>query len=342
MERTTLPRSIRSGAAGIAVLVVLASSGLASAQPCLIFVHGKQTNTATFTDWNSARNYWKDGSADFVRTATKNFAASHYVIGYNGTNAYFDAGAAGEVANEIVNATNGGPDGGGNRCARTYAAGGTFWVIAHSMGGTIMDFILGNNDASDPNFNFNGPYDVVATRLSLAVTLGGAHRGSQGADAVCGNSSGFCNFFAQFIQSCDTATFWLRSADDVQVRTFSNSPARNIHLTGGYAAIFGASACLSGEDDGIVQHASQYACNGSATASYNNNNVCNNSSKQESSGFRNLDVAHENHDEERDDSHYHTRVAIPTGVWTCGGVPCTPGATVQSAMSSAKLVSVLY
>ena len=82
-------------------------------------------------------------------------------------NAYWDAGAAGEVANEIVNATNGGADGGGNRCARTYAQGGTFWVIGHSMAGPIMDFILGNNDASDPNFNFNGPYDQVAQRVSL-------------------------------------------------------------------------------------------------------------------------------------------------------------------------------
>ena len=51
-----------------------------------------------------------------------------------------------------------------------------------------------------------------------------------------------------------------------------------------------------------MQHASQYACNGSATTGYNNSNVCNNSSKQESSGFLNLDTAHENHSDERDDS----------------------------------------
>jgi hypothetical protein len=340
MKDETRRRPVLVAAAALLGVVITAS--LASAQPCLIFVHGKQTNTDTFTNWNAARTYWQDGGADFVRTATKNFATSYYVVGYNGTNAYWDSGAAGEVANEIVNATNGGADGGGNRCARTYAAGGTFWVIGHSMAGPIMDFILGNNDASDPNFNFNGPYDQVAQRLSLVVTLGGAHRGSQGADAVCGDGNIFCNFIAFFIQSCDTATYWLRSADDVQVRTFSNAPAKNVYLTGGYAAIFGASACLSGEDDGIVQHASQYACNGGATTGYNNNNVCNNSSKQESSGFRNLDTAHENHDEERDDSHRHTRVAIPTGIWTCGGVACTPGSTVQSAMSSAQLVSVLY
>jgi len=325
-----------------AVYAVLATGALAHAQPCLIFVHGKQTDTNTFTNWASARNYWKNGSRDFIQQATKNFATSYYVVGYNGTRPYYEAQAAGEVANEIVNATNGGADGGGNRCARTFAQGGTFWVIAHSMGGTIMDFILGNNDASDPNFNFTGPYDVVAQRIGIAVTLGGAHRGSQGADAVCGNGNILCNFIAFFIQSCDDATFWLRSADSVQVRTFSNAPARNIYLSSGYEAIFGASACLSGEDDGIVQHASSFACNGSATASYDNSNVCSNSAKQESSGFFNLDSGHENHSDERDDSDRDTRRAIPTGIWMCGGVPCAPNTQVQSAMSSAQLVAILY
>jgi len=326
---------------GVAVATLIAA-GPAAAAPCLIFVHGKQTNTNTFTSWTSARNYWKNGSRDFIATASKNFATSYYVVGYNGTQAYWDTQASGEVANEIVNATNGGNDGGGNHCALTYAQGGTFWVIGHSMGGTIVDYILGNNDASDPNFNFNGPYDQVAQRISLAITLGGAHRGSQGADAACGNNNFLCNFLALFIQSCDTATYWLRSADDVQVRTYSNAPAKTVYLTGGYEAIFGASACLNGEDDGIVQHASQYACTGSATASYNNNNVCNNSSKQESSGFANLDTCHENHSDERDDSDRDTRVAIPTGIWTCGGAPCSPGSTVQSSMSSAQFMAVLY
>ena len=131
-----------------ACLLVLSTAGTAAAQPCLIFVHGKQTNTNTLNNWQAARDYWKSGSRDAVASATKNFAASYYVIGYNGTDTYWGAGAAGEVANEIVNATNGGPDGGGNRCALTFAQGGTFWVIGHSMAGPVMDFILGNNDAT--------------------------------------------------------------------------------------------------------------------------------------------------------------------------------------------------
>lgn len=324
------------------LLVALIAPQAASAQPCFIFVHGKQTDTGTFTSWNNARNYWIDGSRDFIRTATKNFAASFYVVGYNGTRPYWEGQAAGEVAAEILNATNGGADGGGNRCAQTWAQGGTFWVVAHSMGNTVMDFILGNNDASDPNFNFNGPYSDVAARTSLVISVSGAHRGSEGADAVCGDGGFFCNFLAFFIQDCDDATFWLRSDDGVQVRSFANAPAKNVWLTGGYEAIFGASACLSGEDDGVVQYASMYACGGSATASYNNSNVCNNGFKQESSGFRNLDAGHENHDDIRDDTDRDTRRQVPDGIWNCSGSPCSPNTVVQNNMSTAQFVAILY
>jgi hypothetical protein len=328
--------------AAVLVAAGLAVARSAGAQPCLIFVHGKQTDTNTFTSYSAARNYWVNGTHDFVRTATKSFATSFYVVGYNGTQPYWGAQSAGEVASEIVNATNGGADGGGNRCARTFAQGGTFWVIAHSMGGAIMDYILGNNDPSDPNYNFNGPYDQVTQRISMVITTGGAHRGSQGADAVCGSSGFLCNFLATFIQSCDDATYWLRTSDDVNVKTYANPPARTVWLTGGYEAIFGASACLSGEDDGVVQYASIFACGGSATASYDNTNVCGNAAKQESSGFRNLDAAHENHSDERDDSDSDVRKAIPGGIWTCSGVACAPNTTVQSSMTTARFISTLY
>ncbi len=202
-----------------------------------------------------------------------------------------------------------------------------------------MDYIMGNNDSSDPNYNAVGPFNTVATRLSMVITTGGAHRGSEGADAVCGQNSGFCNWVAGWIQSCDTATYWLRSADDVQVKTYSNPSPKTIYLTGGYEAM-GSSSCLTGEDDGVVQYASIFACSGSASASYNNGNVC--TSKQESSGFKNLDAGHENHDDERNDVDSDTRRAIPGGIWMCGGVACSPDTVVQSAMTTAKLVSVLY
>lgn len=324
------------------LVTAFAVPSVASAQPCLIFVHGKQTDTNTYTSYTSARNYWKSGSRDFVKEATKNFASSYYVVGYNGTKPYWDAQAAGEVSNEIVTATNGGNDAGGNHCAKSYSAGGSFIVVAHSMGGAVMDYILGNNDSSDPNYNANGPYNTVASRISYVFAASGAHRGSQGADAVCGGNNFLCNFIAGFIQSCDDATYWLRSDDAVQVKTYSNAPAKTVYLTGGYEAIFGASACLNGEDDGVVQYASIYACSGSATASYNNSNACGNSSKQESGGFVNLDAAHENHDDIRNDSDRDIRKMIPGGIWTCSGSPCAANTTVQSAMSTAQFIAILY
>jgi hypothetical protein len=112
----------------IAAAAVCLSASVVSAQPCLIFVHGKQTNTNTFTSYASARNYWINGSHDAVKTATKNFAASYYVVGYNGTQPWWGSQSAGEVANEIVAATNGVADG-RHACARTFANGGTFWVV---------------------------------------------------------------------------------------------------------------------------------------------------------------------------------------------------------------------
>jgi hypothetical protein len=329
-------RRLMQAVGGLALATAAFST---QAAPCLIFVHGKQTNTGTYTSYTSARNYWIKDSGDFVRTATKSFAASYYVVGYNGTKPYWDAQSAGEVANEIVAATNGTADGGGRRCATTYANGGTFWIVAHSMGGAVMDYIMGNNDSSDPNYNAVGPFNTVASRVSMIITTGGAHRGSEGADAVCGQNSGFCNWAASWIQSCDTATYWLRSADDVQVKTYSNPSPKTIYLTGGYEAM-ASSGCLTGEDDGVVQYASIYACSGSASASYNNGNVC--TSKQESSGFRNLDAGHENHDDERNDVDSDTRRAIPGGIWMCSGVPCSPDTVVQSSMTTARLVSVLY
>jgi hypothetical protein len=313
-----------------------------STAPCLIFVHGKRTDTGTFTDWNQARNYWVSGSNDFIRTATKNFTTPYYVVNYNGTQPYWHAESAGVMANQIVNATEGGADGGGNRCARTYAEGGTFWLVGHSMAGSLIDFVLGNADPNDPNYDLNGPYDVAAARISLAVTIAGTHRGSQGADFVCGQGNPLCSFFAQFVQSCDDATYWLQSADAVQVRNFASPPSRTVWLAGGYAAIIGASSCLAGEDDGLVQHASAYACDGSATAAYNNQTVCGNNFKQAPFGFKNLDTAHETHDQERNDTTADTRLQIPDGIWVCNGVPCSVGTTVQNAMSSATFVRSLY
>ena len=47
----------------------------------------------------------------------------------------------------------------------------------------------------------------------LAITVAGTHRGSQLADNVCGGGNVFCQL-AGIFEDCDTATYWIRSADD--------------------------------------------------------------------------------------------------------------------------------
>ena len=215
---------------GFAVGTVLAMSAPVSAQPCLIFVHGKQTEHQHVHQLERGAQLLEERQQRLrSATATKNFATSYYVVGYNGTRPYWESQSAGEVANEIVNATNGGADGGGNRCARTFAQGGTFWVIAPQHG---RHRSWTSSSATTTPATRTSTSRARSTRWRSAsawpITLGGAHRGSQGADAVCGNNNLFCNFLAFFIQSCDTATYWLRSADDVQVRTVSNAPAKNV------------------------------------------------------------------------------------------------------------------
>ncbi len=92
-----------------------------------------------------------------------------------------------------------------------------------------------------------------------------------------------------------------------------------------------------------MQHASQYACNGSATTGYNNSNVCNNCGKQESSGFLNLDTAHENHSDERDDSDSRHAAGDPERHLDVRRRALRARTRpVQSSMTSARLVSILY
>lgn len=326
---------------GLAVLVGFMPTA-ADAAPCLIFVHGMQQDSGTYTDWNKARDYWKSGSRDFIKEATRNFTSPYYVVGYDGTKAYWRPVAAGHVAEEIVNAANGGADDGGNRCT-----GATYYlVIAHSMGGAVMDFILGNATPGDLNYNLNGgPFDQVAAKISYVITVSGAHRGSVGADAVCGeHPNPVCNWIGPWIRDCNLATSWLRSDDSVQVKNFANAPDRNIYLIAGYKWSFSTYLCMpSGENDSTVQYASMFACSGNASTAYNNGNVCNNSSKQESSGFFNIDAGYENHSEIATDANRNERRTVPDTVyWLCNGSPCPGNVLAVSSRSSAQQVSKIY
>lgn len=340
------------------------TSGNQGGEPCLVFVHGSRAADANpgydwSQDWLAGRDYWRsytglidlidgtdtvstDPADDFIRAATNNLTRPHFVVRYNGAAEWWNNEAAGQVAREIVRATNGefdGPIGQSNRsqCTTAWQNGGVFWVIAHSGGGTVMDFILGNSSPSDLNFNFNGPYDQVASRIAGVFSVAGAHRGSSLADTICNPGTG-CNIAGH---NCTNARKWLQTDEVHQVYFYSSSPAKTVWLTGGYAG-GPTSACLPGEDDAVLQYASIFACSGDGNAAYNNSNVCGNNSKQ-NANFRNLDGAYETHDDIRNNRNtsIRERRTIPDGIWECNGQPCTPNVVARSNLSTASFLDLL-
>lgn len=352
----------------VATSTVSTPATSSNTEPCLVFVHGSRDADADpdymwSLDWMAGRNYWREYSPydvgwggpaqtltnsaeDFVRIATNNLTRPHFVVRYNGAAAWWDDTAAARVAQEIVRATNGEYDAinsGVNRadrsrCERPYAEGGRFIVITHSMGATVMDFILGNAKPSDSHYNWSGaPFNVVADRISGVVSVGGAHRGTALADLICGSASG-CNIVNG--QRCTDARYWLQTGHDFQVSTYSNSPAKPVWLIGGNKGL-PTSGCLDGEDDGVLELSSQLACKSSIGVEISN--ACDSKHKMQDNNFINIDTVYETHDDEKNGRGVgdRTRRSLPDGIWKCDGNRCAPNTVVHSNLSSAAMVDLL-
>jgi hypothetical protein len=149
-----------------------------SSVSCVIFVHGSLASDAgkeaTFdfvNEWVVGRDYWQSyyttsellfdkpasvsSNEDFIRVATDGFARPFFVVRYNGAAPYWSTQAAGLVARQMALAIDGLPDAGGNSCnTRDGNKATRFWVVSHSMGGTVMDYILGNSLAdTEPGYD---------------------------------------------------------------------------------------------------------------------------------------------------------------------------------------------
>ena len=327
-----------------------------SADACIIFVHGsreadsdKPSGFDGTGDWQAGRNTWNsymlwiggsdipmtDPSADFINASTRGKKGSSYVVRYNGAASYWANSASDRVAAEILRATDGDLDGGGNKCERSSASGGQFWVVAHSGGAQVMDYILGNAVSSAPYFKSS--FQMAATRLSGVFSVGGAHRGTYLADLACKPIIEFFGF------NCTDARRWMQTAEAFQVNNFSSSPLKTVWLIGGSKGAFTTSGLLNGEDDGVLSFASQYACSGNPFSYFANSNVCGNNSKMQSRNFRNLDTSYEDHDDERNNrgSGNRERRAITDGIWLCGGRPCASDTLITRNQSSAEFIAFL-
>jgi hypothetical protein len=291
-----------------------ASSG-SSSTPCLIFVHGTRDDDkrqpygsewSSASNWQTGRDYWRsyyldplelfewpltDPNEDFVHEATNGFTRPYYVVRYNGAAPWWSTEAAKRIATEIVNATSGGSDPGRNSCGSST----TFWVVAHSGGATVMDFILGNSRQSDPylgvSCGVNGsgspqictsdaPYGQVANRISLVISVGGAHRGSPLADVACplGNSGPLCT----------DARLWLKTDPSAQVSQYAGVPGKPVWLVGG-AKPTASGLLLAEYNDGTLPYASQFACAGDPNGRWIDLSVCDRQHKQEQTNFFNID-----------------------------------------------------
>jgi hypothetical protein len=199
-------------------LVLALATGPARATCWVAYVHGKLINAPGFGPSNLApmagasdtdrRNYWRNGSSDtwgdFVLYSGIARGCAVLVTGYDGTAGFWDAGASGQVAQQInaFIAQQGIPD-------------GQLIIIGHSMGGVVARWIVNNGVPGSAYFNYNGDYATITRKTHHVISVAGPHLGSPIADAVYGTSNTLCGNFvgtlAGWLGARDGSTFWLES-----------------------------------------------------------------------------------------------------------------------------------
>jgi len=293
--------------------------------------------------YSKIRNYWRrnsrsakpdandranigilDRSKDMVAMVTNNGHHPYYLARWhshasvrNGSN---------EVADQLVDAIRGEPDGGGNACDPAEVT--NYVVIAHSYGGLIMANIVNRSGWVE--------HRIVSDAVSHVITVQSPHNGSHLADAACSNSDDlWANFTSGAVDLiglanfCDAGTAALQtSRAGRQLRALRTTT----WLIGGHAGLDlppgalalgwdtsnGAFRDLAGrslENDGLVPLYSAMACDRSFTKSATPNRMCGNGRKI-ASGFRNFDTAAEDHDVGRNGHRPRARRdKIVDGVW---------------------------
>jgi hypothetical protein len=174
---------------GLMAAMVVARSAQAS---CYVaFIHGYQTsNLSPGVASDSARRaYWQNSYntsySDFVNYASIAAGCSTLVVGYDGTQAFWDNGAAGAATDQIVNfvTANAIPD-------------GQLIIVGHSMGGLLTRWILNNGVQGSAYYNYQGHnYARVVQATRYAITVATPHLGAKPADTIWGTTDTLCGNF---------------------------------------------------------------------------------------------------------------------------------------------------
>ncbi len=251
---------------------------LAEAADCFILVHGNKADNL-YADRAKALAYWT-ADGDFTQAITGGATgAGHYaIVGWNSSTSmaipFWHPDAAGQVASQIVAIEAG--QGDGISHTRQCTAGDNFYVVAHSQGAQVMTYINGNAKATDPNANAvinaidvsttagavrsYAPFSSAMSKVTAVITVGGAINGTQGMDNVC-NGGLDAALLAVMGKTCVKS---LQTYSQYNPSSFTGSSMyRPMYSLGGHGTTPISLAVLSGEDDGVVNLASQMNCTGS-------------------------------------------------------------------------------
>jgi len=362
-------------AAALALAIPSFAPSFAQAADCFILVHGSSGKNL-LADTTQRLKYWNSGVKEDFTAAVIGSASleNHFgVIGWNSfdrdARPFWHPDAAGQVASQIIAIANGQGDGTvhakpNTQCLATDRA----YVVAHSQGAQVMAYINGNARDTDPNLdtvysaldyvkNADGtyaknpdgsyqfdssqpssaPFAAAMGKVSAIITIGGAINGTEGMDKICNGS-------LPAVKPCVTS---LQTYTQYNPSSLTGiAMYRPTYNLAGYGRDWLTSGALTGDDDGIVNIASQMNCSGSPKRNLLKtlNEVsgadtvftCNNANKRHTNNFNlaSIDIKHLSQNIAPNRTFAHQMGAA--SVLSCGDGKNVP-ATIQACLSSLTL-----
>jgi len=355
--------SFKSTILAIGLAAGALAPSVAEAADCFILVHGYKS-ADDLSNKTKALQYWTT-NGDFT-TAVTSGTANYAIVGWNSRDfPFWHPNGAGAVASQINAIQTGLGDAAPSASAphaRQCKATDKFYVVAHSQGAQVLTYINGNAKASDPNLNTvvnttdvntliramdprnaeyalrqSAPFATIMGKVTSVITVGGAINGTEGMDYIC-NGGLDAAVAAAVGKTCVKS---LQTFTQYNPSSYTGpSMYRPVYALGGYGTTPISLTTLTGEDDGVVNLASQMNCTGSPFRDLENDFkewaygiavtfTCNSANKRHSNHF-NLASVNITHNAE---------VTNPSGTWThnmsaAGALNCGNGKNVPNTIAA--------